>query len=80
MQTTIAIPDKSRAVLEQLIEQRDRIGIQIEAVIMGVRTALDVPDDWQIASLAQGFVAPSAARQSNGAEQDEGKEGASAPG
>lgn len=76
----IAVPARSRALLERMIEQRDRISAQIDAVLEGVRTALDVPEGWQIVGLDQGFTPPSAPPlQSNGAQEEEVEEGDPAP-
>ena len=60
---SIAIPARSREVLERLIEQRDRIAGQMEAFIEGMRTALDVPEGWALRTLDEGFVAPAQAEE-----------------
>ena len=54
----IALPAKSRALLVELIQEQKRIAGLIEATISGIRSALDVPDDYQLRTLDEGFVAP----------------------
>lgn len=57
-QTTIALPQKARELLENLLRERERVNGMIDAALAGVRTALDVPDGWVMVSLDTGFAPP----------------------
>lgn len=65
----IAVPERSRRLLEELIKERERLNGLIEAAVQATRAALDVPDGWALRSLDEGFVAPDA-----GPEMELGKE------
>lgn len=58
MADSMALPEKSRALLAELIRERDRINGLIEAVVQATRAALDVPEDYTLPSVEAGFVAP----------------------
>jgi hypothetical protein len=63
----IALPAKSRELLRELIQQREHVDALLEAALAGVRSALDVPDGWQLVSLDAGFTPP--APQQGAAQQ-----------
>lgn len=54
----IPIPAPTRERLERMITERDRIGALIDATLLAVREALEVPQDYVIRDLESGFVAP----------------------
>lgn len=54
----IALPAKSRELLRELVQQREHVNALLDAALAGVRTALDVPDGWQLVSLDAGFTPP----------------------
>jgi hypothetical protein len=56
MSDVIPIPAKSRERLEQLVLQRDAIGAQLDAIVLTLRDALDVPDTHTLTDVRVGFV------------------------
>jgi len=58
MSNIIALPERTRERLAELIRQRDITGALIDTTIMTAREAMDVPDDWTINDVRVGFVAP----------------------
>lgn len=70
MEERIAIPARSRVILERLITQRDSIVGQMEAFIEGMRTALDVPDGYVLRTVDEGFVAPTAPAEEQAAVEE----------
>lgn len=57
-QTPITLPVKTQATLRELIQTQRMLQGQIDAIIATARDLLNVPADWQIASLDGGFVPP----------------------
>ncbi len=53
----IALPPESKALLEQLIRERDAAVQRLDVAILATKAALGVPVEWQIRSLDEGFVA-----------------------
>ena len=60
MTATIALPPRTRELLEGLLKEQQRINGLIEAAVQATRAALDVPDGWALRSLDEGFTAPEA--------------------
>lgn len=58
MSKAIALPERTRARLEALLKQREQINSVIDATVLAVREALEVPDGYVLRSLDEGFVAP----------------------
>ncbi len=58
MMGPIQIPPATLARLETMITQREQLNVLIDATIVTLRDALDVPDDYQITDIRQGFVPP----------------------
>ncbi len=56
----IQIPPASLARLEQLITQRNTLDEQIQVIVVTLRDALNVPDDYQIGDIRHGFMPPPA--------------------
>ena len=52
----IALPPEAKALLEQLIRERDAAISRLDMALLGMKAALGVPTDWQIRSLDEGFV------------------------
>lgn len=67
-ETTIALPERARALLGDLLRERERVSGLLDAALAGVRAALAVPDGWVLESLESGF-APPPAPQANGEAQ-----------
>ncbi len=51
----IALPPESKALLEQLIRERDVAVQRLDVAVLATKAALGVPVDWQIRSLDEGF-------------------------
>lgn len=66
---SIALPVRSRELLDNLLRERERVNGLLEAALAGVRTALDVPEGWVLTSLEAGFAPPAAAAQEEGQKQ-----------
>lgn len=58
MRGNIQIPPATLARLETMITQREQLNVLIDATIVTLRDALDVPDDYQITDIRRGFVPP----------------------
>ena len=56
MKTPIPLPPESKALLEQLIRERDAAAQRIDVALLATKAALGVPVEWQIRSLDEGFV------------------------
>jgi len=54
--TPIALPPESKALLEQMIRERDAAVQRLDVALLATKAALNVPTDWQIRSLDEGFV------------------------
>jgi hypothetical protein len=54
----ILLPPKTVARLEPLINQRQMVQAQIDAIVFTARDLLDVPDDYVINDIRLGFVPP----------------------
>ena len=54
----IAIPPKTMAMLENALTQQRMLQAQIDAIVMTARDLLDVPEDYELRSLAIGFEPP----------------------
>ena len=61
----VALPEKTRVILERALREQQTMQAllqlqqqRINDLVEAARELLDVPDDWQIASTAVGFVAP----------------------
>ena len=58
MQTSpVPLPAESKALLEQLIRERDAATQRIDVALLATKAALGVPVEWQIRNLDEGFVA-----------------------
>jgi hypothetical protein len=55
---TITLPPATAARLEALVTQQQAISAVIEATIATLREALDVPAEYQLRNVHDGFVAP----------------------
>ena len=53
----VPLPPESKALLEQLIRERDAAAQRIDVALLATKAALGVPVEWQIRSLEEGFVA-----------------------
>lgn len=53
--TPVALPPESKALLEQLIRERDAAVQQLDVALLATKAALGVPVEWQIHSLDEGF-------------------------
>jgi len=69
---TIALPAATAARLEALIAQGQALNAVIEATVATAREVLEVPEDYQLRNVREGFVAPSAGA---GAEPAGGEHG-----
>ena len=58
MQNSISIPNTTQRRLEKLLADRQTLQVLIDTTVLTTREALDVPDGWTLASLADGFIAP----------------------
>lgn len=56
MSNPIPLPPESKALLEQLIRERDAAVQRLDVALLATKAALGVPVDWQIRSLDDGFV------------------------
>lgn len=54
----ILLPPKARALLGELLRQREELAARLDLAVATVRAALDVPDDYVLRNLDEGFVAP----------------------
>lgn len=52
----IPLPPESKALLEQLIRERDAAVQRIDVALLATKAALGVPVEWQIRNLDEGFV------------------------
>ena len=52
----VPLPSESKALLEQLIRERDAAAQRIDVALLATKAALGVPVEWQIRSLEEGFV------------------------
>lgn len=52
----IPLPPESKALLEQLIRERDAAVQRLDVALLATKAALGVPVEWQIRSLDEGFV------------------------
>jgi hypothetical protein len=55
---TIALPDKTRQTLIDMLKQRDEINRMIEVVVTTVRDVANVPPDYILRDVNTGFEAP----------------------
>ena len=65
---TITLPPATVARLEALITQQQAIGAVIEATIATLREALDVPAEYQLRNVHEGFTAPPPSAPTEGNE------------
>jgi hypothetical protein len=56
--TAIPIPPATLERLEALIMQRDTLDAKIDSTVVTLRDALNVPADYVIGNVRQGFVPP----------------------
>ena len=56
MITPVPLPSESKALLEQLIRERDAAVQRLDVALLATKAALGVPVDWTIRSLDAGFV------------------------
>ena len=56
MTTPIPLSPESKALLEQLIRERDAAAQRIDVALLATKAALGVPVEWQIRSLDEGFI------------------------
>ena len=65
----IALPAATADRLEGLLVQREALNAVIEATIATLREALDVPAEYQLRNVHEGFVAPPARAEQAGSQQ-----------
>ena len=58
MTQAIALPEKTRERLENLVRAQQETQRMIDVIVATAREALDIPDDWTISDARVGFVAP----------------------
>jgi hypothetical protein len=58
MTKPIAVPPLTAGRLREWVRTKEEIEGLINATVLTLREALAVPDDWQIRSIDDGFVAP----------------------
>lgn len=56
MTSPAPLPPESKALLEQLIRERDASVQRLDVALLATKAALGVPVDWTIRSLDAGFV------------------------
>ncbi len=56
MTTPVPLPSESKALLEQLIREREAAVQRLDVALLATKAALGVPVDWTIRSLDAGFV------------------------
>lgn len=54
----VPLPPESKALLEQLIRERDAAVQRLDVALLATKAALGVPMEWQIRSLEDGFTSP----------------------
>jgi len=64
----IALPAATQARLEGLLMQREAVTAVIEATVATAREALEVPAEYQLRGVREGFVAPPAGAEVAAAE------------
>ena len=57
---TIQIPPKTQERMARLITAAQSIQSELDAIQMTLREALDVPDDYTLRDIREGFVPPAA--------------------
>ena len=62
----ILIPARTQATLEALLAQQRMAQAQIDAIVMTARDLLNVPDGWQIRTVAGGFEPPAPKPEADG--------------
>jgi hypothetical protein len=63
MQNSISIPNTTQRRLEKLLADRQTLQVLIDTTVLTTREALDVPDGWTLASLTDGFTAPTETKE-----------------
>jgi DNA-binding MarR family transcriptional regulator len=56
-QKNVRLTPESKALLEQLIRERDAAVQRLDVALLATKAAQGVPTDWQIRNLDEGFVA-----------------------
>jgi len=59
----IAIPPKTMAMLENALTQQRMLQAQIDAIVMTARDLLNVPENYELRTLAVGFEPPTEASE-----------------
>ncbi len=52
----VTLTPEARALLEQLVRERDAAVQRLDTALVAMKAALGVPVEWQIRSLDEGFV------------------------
>lgn len=60
----VALSPETKALLEQLIRERDAAVSRLDVALLATKAALGVPKGWQIHSLDEGFTDDAIAPQS----------------
>lgn len=56
MNQVVKLPPEAKALLEQLIRERDQATQRLDVAVLAMRAALGVPLEWQLRNLDEGFV------------------------
>lgn len=71
--TRIPIPPKAAAILKDLVDQGNQIGARIDVALATLRATLDVPDNYVLIDLNEGFVPSPQGDTSGEAKADVGE-------